>query len=135
MNAYHRFLLSQLIEFRRKAQPHIPSPCAQLMGLEGATNEDACSVVLHQTLRRIRLLGRVAGAANARVVQAFCQTLESRLVDLMHAQAAARPKSFDAIQQTMNELVNAWHAIDSETSSSEHDCQGTETALAGACAN
>jgi hypothetical protein len=98
MNTDHQFLLSLLTEFRRMAEPHLQSPCAELMELAGVINEDARSVVLHQTLRRIHLLGWAAGTANARIRQASCHTLESRPADLMQPRAPAPSKWFDAIR-------------------------------------
>jgi hypothetical protein len=135
MNTYDRFLSSLLSEFKRKAPPHVRSLWADLMELEEAKDERALSAAREQAMRRIRVLGRAAGAANAHQVQSLGQTLELMLEVLTQAPAAARPGLFESLYETMRKLDGALYSIDVEAHVSEHAGQPTEMTLVESCAD
>lgn len=129
MNTYDRFLSSLLSEFKRKAPPQVRSLWADLMELEEATDERALSAAREQALRRIRVLGRAAGAAKAQQVQSLSQALELRLGALTQGRAAVRPELFEGLDDTMRELAEALYSIDAEDAITEPADQPTEMAL------
>jgi hypothetical protein len=135
MNTYDRFLTLLLSDFERGAQPQIRSLWADLMEVAEATDERSFSAACEQALRRIRVLGRAARAANAGQVQSNNQALELRLRVLMQAPAAARPELFEGLYETMREVAGAECSIDPETTVAGHACQPSEMALVDACAD
>jgi hypothetical protein len=136
MNTYERFLSSLLSEFKRRAQPLIRSLWADLIEVTEATDEPSLSAAREQALRRIRILGRAARAANAGQVQSRNQALELRLRALMPAPAAARPElSHEGLYETMRELAGAQCSIDGEAPVPENTNQPTEALLVESCAD
>jgi hypothetical protein len=135
MNTYDRFLFSLLSEFKRKAQPEVRSLWADLMELAEATDERALSVASEQALRRIRILRRAAGAANAGQVQCHNRALEIRLRTLTQEPAVACPELFEDLYGTMRKLVGAQCSIDAKSTISEYASQPPEMALVDVCAD
>jgi hypothetical protein len=135
MNTHDRFLFSLLSEFKRRAQPQVRSLWADLMELAEATDEKVFSVASEQALRRIRILGRAAGAANASQVQCHNWALEIRLRAFKQESVVVRPELFEGLYETMRELTGALCSIDTESAISKHTSQPTEMALVEACAD
>jgi len=130
MNTYDRFLTVLLSDFKRGAQPLIRSLWADLMEVAEATDERSFSAASEQALRRIRILGRAARAANAGQVQSRNQALELRLRVLARSPAAGRPELFEGLYETMRELAGA-----PCSTVAEHAGQPIEMALVEACAD
>jgi hypothetical protein len=128
-NEYDRFLSSLAREFTLRAQPHLRSLWADVMELEEATDEHALSVAREQTMRRVRVLGRAAHAANAREMQALSQTVEQLVATLAPAPGATRFEFFGVLDQKMTKLTEALYAIKVETPPSKPEGQPTEDEL------
>jgi hypothetical protein len=135
MNTYDRFRSSLLSEFKRKAQLEVRSLWADLMELEEALDERAFFAAREQALRRIRVLGRAASAANAHQVQSPGHTLELMLVALMQAPTAARPDLFEGLYDALRKLTGALYSIDVEAPVSERAQQPDELTLVESCAD
>jgi hypothetical protein len=129
MKTYNRLLTSLLTEFKRRAGPQVWSLWADLMELAEANDEQALSAAREQVLRRIRVLGRAASAANAHQVQSIGQSLERMVGAFTQVRAAARPELIDATYRTMNKLAETLYSIDTETSVTEDTGQSTESVL------
>lgn len=129
MNTYDRFLSTLLSEFKRRAPPQVRSLWADLMELAEATDERALFAARGQALRRIRVLGRAASAANAHQVQSLGQAIEHTLEALTQARAAARPELIEGLYGTMRRLAEALYAIDAEAPVLEYDGQSAEMEL------
>jgi hypothetical protein len=135
MNTYDQFLTLLLSDFKRRAQPLIRSLWADLKEVAEVADDRSISAASEQVLRRIRILGRAARAANAGQVQSHNQALELRLPALTQAPAAARPELLEGLYETTRELAGAQYSIDTETTVAERTGQPIEMTLVEACAD
>jgi hypothetical protein len=129
MNTHDQFLSSLLSEFKRKAQPQVRSLWADLMELEEAMDERSLSAARDQALRRIRVLGQAANAANAHPVRSLNQALEHRLGALTQARATACPELFTRLHEIVWLLADAVYSIDTDVPATEPAGQPTERML------
>jgi hypothetical protein len=105
------------------------------MELQEAIDERSFSAAREQALRRIRVLGRAANAANAYPVQSLSQTLERVLGTLTPVRAAACPELFTNLYETMWMLADALYSIRTDDPMSKHDGQSIELMLVESCAD
>jgi predicted component of type VI protein secretion system len=128
-NEYDRFLSSLSREFTLRAQPHLRSLWADVMELEEADDEHALAAAREQTIRRVRILGRAALAANALEVQTLSQTVERLVATMAPVPGGTRFEFFGLLDQKMTKLAEALYAIQVATPPSEPGGEPTESEL------
>lgn len=109
-----------------QAQPHLRSLWADVMELEGATDEPTLLLAREQTLHRVVALGRAARAAHAHGVAALSQALASLVTAVGHAPDTTREEAFAGLRQKMTEITGALYGIHRDAATGPHAEEPTE---------